>query len=169
MRSKSNELKCKALGDGGRQSGDLNSHGQPPKAQHQSASLIPSEERLRHEIGIESRKLFNCKRFGFMYMRCISTCPKEKVEHFDPPEGLVLPLSSIMIVRVSNICSFGPQSLYSSPKMKKYPLLQNQNPLSRLQTFRVSSQTLEKIKSSQSCSSRENEGESWRKGFEGSK
>ena len=42
-------------------------------------------------------------------MTSISTYPKKKRSSTSTPlEGLVLPLSSIMIVRVSNICSFGP-------------------------------------------------------------
>lgn len=158
MRSKSHELKCKALGDGGRQSGDLNSHGQPPKAQHQSVSLIPSEERLRHDMEIGSRETFNCKRFGCMYMRYISTCPKEKVEHFDPPEGLVLPLSSIMI-SASRIYVPWPPFLCSSNKSSDPPNTNRSPDYNFLCIFA----NARKNESVAIVSSREKEGESWKR------
>lgn len=100
-----------------------NSHSQPPstRAQHQPTGQSHRWRTLRKTVKqvrnnhSESRKDLFARDLGFMYMTSISTYPKKKRSSTSTPlEGLVLPLSSIMIVRVSNICSFGPQCLYSS-------------------------------------------------------
>ena len=136
-----------------------NSHSQPPKAQHQSNVLI-SKKTLRHEANeIHSQwkqKGLFVRDFGFMYMTSISTYPKKKRSSTSTPfEGLVLPLASIMIFRVSNICSFGLQCLYPSLRKWKISSPPEPKPALSITNFTCPRKRWKEQKVSQSCSSRE--------------
>ena len=104
-------------------------------------------------------------------MTSISTYPKKKRSSTSTPfEGLVLPLASITIFRVSNICSFGPQCLYLSLRKWKTSSPPKPKPALSIENFSCVLASAGKNKKVRNrVQAAESQGESWRTGCEGSK